>query len=104
MRCVGPAAYRLPTNTRTILIAAVLLLGMPREGSADWLITPFLGITFAGDTNLNVLQVTEPDTQPKKTTFGAQVTVLGDGVFGAEADFGYSPKYFQREDPESLVI
>jgi opacity protein-like surface antigen len=82
-----------------------LLLGLlacmpPSTASADWLITPFLGMKFAGQSNFLEL---EQGAGEKKVTFGGSVAVLDEGLLGLEADFGHTLRFFQRADRGGLV-
>ena len=74
---------------------AVLLLAlgglMPDPASADWLVTPFVGTVFGGDTNILLLSQTAGD---KKFTFGGAFSFLSDGLLGVEADVGHTPHFF----------
>lgn len=65
----------------------------PAGAAADWLVTPFVGLKFAGDTNLVDL---ERAAGEKKLTLGGSVSLLGDGVLGLEVDVGYLPGFFER--------
>ena len=74
--------------TRTIRFAVtsafVLGLGLasPRAASADVLLTPFLGVTFGGDT------------ASQQVNYGFSLAFLGGGVFGVEADVALTPDFF----------
>jgi hypothetical protein len=70
----------------------LVFAGANRAG-ADFFVTPFIGLKFAGDTNLVDLEQGASNT---KLTLGATVGVIGDGPIGVEADFGYSPRFFER--------
>jgi opacity protein-like surface antigen len=59
------------------------LLGLPSSARADWFFTPFVGANFGGDaidTNVN---------------FGGSLGYMGAGIVGFEADFGYSPNFWE---------
>jgi opacity protein-like surface antigen len=72
---------------KSLLVMAAVLLLMPGAARADWLFTPFAGMTFKGDaTNLEHLN------------YGASVGWMGAGVIGWEADFGYAPRFFEPKD------
>jgi opacity protein-like surface antigen len=70
-----------------------LILASPATAAADWLITPFVGLKFAGDTNLVDLESGASNT---KLTLGGIVGWIEPGVLGFEADVGYSPRFFER--------
>jgi len=64
------------------VIAAVLFLGATAAPArADVTLTPFVGGLFSGNL---------PDA---KTTYGASLAVMGKGIFGAEFDFSWAPKF-----------
>ena len=82
----------MPLEALAFLVPA-LLLATPATASADWLITPFAGLKFAGDTNLVDLESGASNT---KFTLGGIVGWIEPGVPGFEADVGYSPRFFER--------
>ncbi len=84
---------------RVFIVLALLAL-TPRVASADWLITPFLGTAFSGETTLQVLG---PGLVGKKTTFGISGTLLSDRVLGIEAGVSHVPGFFSHEDPLGLL-
>ena len=75
------------------VLALALVLMCPIAASADWFITPFIGLKFAGDTNLVDLESGASNT---KLTLGAMASWINPGVLGFEADIGYSPRFFER--------
>ena len=77
---------------RPVAICALILLAAA-PARAEWFITPFIGLKFAGDTNFVDLEQGASNT---KVTLGASAGVVGEGLFGVEAEFGYSPRFFER--------
>ena len=75
------------------VLGLALILASPGKAFADWLITPFVGLKFAGDTNLVDLESGASNT---KFTLGGIVGWIEPGVLGFEADVGYSPRFFER--------
>jgi opacity protein-like surface antigen len=74
---------------RALIVLALLSPASP--GRADTLFTPFLG------ANLNsspAASLNEIVGDPSRTAFGVSIATMGGGVFGVEADLGYSPKFF----------
>ena len=67
----------------TVLVTALLVTAQPAR--ADWLLTPFLGITFGADT---------PSQQ---VNYGFSAAVLGGGVFGVEFDAALTPNFFDSD-------
>jgi opacity protein-like surface antigen len=82
-----------------------LLLGLltctpPSTASADWLITPFLGMKFAGETSFVDI---EQGVGRRKLTFGGSVALQSDRFLGIEADFGHTLGFFEREGRGEVV-
>ena len=67
-----------------LTLVAVLTSATPAR--ADWLLTPYLGVTFGGDT---------PDQQ---VNYGLSAAFLGAGVFGLEVDAAITPNFFDAGD------
>ena len=67
---------------------------------ADWLITPFLGTSFASQTTFLIFE----EGAGPKLTLGASVSLLGDGVFGLKAEVAHTPRFFEGNDPLGLVL
>lgn len=60
--------------------------------SADWLLSPFLGVRFAANSTFIVGAQTP---ERSKFTFGSSIGFLTDAGFGAEADLGFVPGFFE---------
>jgi opacity protein-like surface antigen len=69
------------------MIAALSLVLLPASARADWLFTPALGTTFGGDTNGN-----------EHFTYNLSLGWMGAGIFGWEADLGFTPEFFESSD------
>jgi len=69
----------------------------PPAASADWLFTPWVGLKFAGQTNFIDLEQSAGET---KLTLGGSGGLLSAGLLGVEADFGYSPRFFERTNDQ----
>lgn len=85
---------------RFVIALTVSLCVHPTHAAADWLITPFVGTTLARETTF----LAGERGSGRKTTFGASVTLLSDGLFGIEADVAHTPGFFQGDDPLGLVL
>ena len=72
-----------PMVVPTLLVAALLVTVQPAK--ADWLLTPFLGVTFGADT---------PSQQ---VNYGVSAALLGGGVFGVEFDVALTPNFFNSD-------
>jgi hypothetical protein len=72
----------------------------PTAASADWFITPFLGIKFASSTS-----IVDPElgASNPKMTLGVATTILTDNILGIEGELGYSPRFFERSSGRNLV-
>jgi opacity protein-like surface antigen len=77
------------SKTLTALaVSLVLITATPAR--ADVLLTPFLGVTFGGDT---------PNEQ---VNFGASIAFLGAGIFGLELDAAITPNFFDAGNDGAL--
>jgi opacity protein-like surface antigen len=63
---------------------AWIVLSAPAAAQADWLFTPSLGRAFGGDT-----------FGRDHTTYGGAIAWLDEEAFGWEAEFSYSPDFFE---------
>lgn len=73
------------SKSLTALAVSLLLVGATPV-RADVLVTPFLGVTFGGDT---------PNEQ---VNFGASLAFLARGVFGVEIDAALTPNFFDSDN------
>jgi len=91
----------LPSALRRAILHGLMLVALAAPASAqDIFAVPYLGVKFGGDTSIFDLEFAA-DT--KAFTAGASVVVLGDGIFGYEADFAYVPNFFQNKGALPLV-
>lgn len=91
IQCVPARPLRVAGAGR-LLVALLVFACLPAaDARAEWLITPFIGLKFGGDTTF-----VDPDrgADNTKMTLGGSLARVGDGVLGFEADFGYSPRFF----------
>src|SRR5690348_15211602 len=70
-------------RTAALLTLALLTLA-PSTARADWLLTPFLGVSFGGDSD------------GQRVTYGGSIGYMGAGVFGFEVDFSHSPEFLDK--------
>jgi len=82
---------------RLILITAMALCLAPATASAEWILTPFIGTSFAAGADTNDDLINEA-LDRSKLTYGGTLTYLGGGILGFEVDFGLAPNYFEPED------
>lgn len=78
---------------RLVRVMALLSLAVAAASpaGADVLFTPFIGSNLTGTVSTDFGAFTS-DTA--RTNFGASLARMGGGVFGVEADVGYSPRFF----------
>jgi len=88
---VGPRDSGL--RPRLALTIALLALA-PRDAFAEWHFKPFVGLTFGGGTTLSI--DLEEAVGGANAVAGGSVMLLGD-MLGVEADFGWAPGFFQRD-------
>jgi opacity protein-like surface antigen len=79
-------------------IVAVAMAAAPRNASADWTLTPFVGWNFSGSASTNgaTAGASISNKFEKKIDYGASLMATGAGPFGFEVDFGYSPNFFEN--------
>jgi outer membrane protein with beta-barrel domain len=70
---------------KAVIVAALALAFAPATARADWLFTPNIGTTFGGDAEVGI-------------TYGASIAWMGDGIFGVEGDFAFTPNVFDADD------
>lgn len=87
-------------KARLYVFSISLLFCMPAAASADWLLTPFIGTAFAGETTFLVFE----QGAGKKLTIGGSVAWLSDAFLGLEADVAHTPGFFQGNNPLGLVL
>jgi outer membrane protein W len=76
----------------------VALAAGARPASADWTLTPFVGWNFGGSADVSgtgTAGTSFSNKFEKKINYGASLMGTGAGPFGFEADFGYSPNFFE---------
>ncbi len=83
---------RLKLVGRTALLL-VFVGGVASPASADWLLTPYVGVTFGGSANFgNVGSI--DDNFERKVAYGVNAAWMGAGVIGFEIDFGTTPNFY----------
>jgi opacity protein-like surface antigen len=74
---------------RCAIVAALVTVLAPATARADWLFTPNIGMTFGGAADGR-----------EHLTYGASIGWMGGGIFGFEADFQYTPEFFEGNDDD----
>ena len=72
---------------RKYLLALALLLLTPGVSRADWLFTPYGGMTFGKDAK-----------DLEHFSWGASAGWMGGGIAGFEVDFNHTPNFFEPKD------
>ncbi len=78
---------------RCVVVAALALALSPAAAHADWLFTPNIGAGFGGNASGR-----------EHLTYGASIGWMGAGVIGWEADFAYTPEFFEGDNDELDVF
>ena len=86
---------------RALLFAALFFCAGGVEARADFLITPFIGSAFGGNTTLLDLDIGAASS--KHWTFGGSVAWLSNHVLGVEADFAMVPGFFENSNDTGLI-
>ena len=86
---IPPALVR--RRVATCAAGLLLLAPTPVRAQTDFLIVPFIGMKFAGQTSIALGETTVGE---KKVTFGASTMLLGDGFLGVEGDVEHTPQFF----------
>jgi Outer membrane protein beta-barrel domain len=84
---------RLRQVGRTALVL-LFLGGVTTPASADWLLTPYLGVTFGGSADFGDVGDLN-DNFERKVAYGVNLAWMGAGVIGFEVDFGSTPNFFE---------
>ena len=80
----------------TASICTVALAAAPRPASADWTLTPFVGVNFGGSADITGNGGASVSNKfEKKMDYGVSLAGMGAGAVGFEVDFGYSPNFFE---------
>jgi opacity protein-like surface antigen len=83
----------LANGVRAVL-TLLFLAGAAAPASADWLLTPYLGIVFGGAANTVDIEDFD-EAFEQRFTLGGSAAWMGGGVVGFEVDFNYAPNFFQ---------
>ena len=82
-----------------LALCGLLTASAPGRAFAEWQFTPFVGFTFAGDTNLNLL---EEGPREQHWNLGGTVRLVGSGPFGVESVILYVPGFFEGSPPPTF--
>ena len=87
-------------GARAGVLAAAMIATPAADAAADWLITPFIGSSFAPETTFLIFE----EGAGRTLTLGGSVAFLTDGIFGLELDVAHTPGFFEGSDPLGLVL
>lgn len=82
-----------PRRVAAAVAACLVCLVQAAPARAEWFVTPFLGVKFAGATNFVDL---EQGARNAKVVFGGMAGFVGESILGVEADVAYYPRFFER--------
>ncbi|MSO36083.1 MAG: hypothetical protein EXQ50_06040 [Acidobacteria bacterium] len=85
---------------RATFLCLVLIAPAAPARAQDIFATPFMGVKFGGGTSIVDLEIAAGRLA---FTMGGSIVILGDGILGYEADFGYVPRYFERDSSLPLI-
>jgi hypothetical protein len=91
--CRSRSATQRTRGVRVAALAVLMMAAAPVPAAADFFLTPFAAVKFAGDARIVDL---DHGASNSKFALGVIAGVLGDGMFGAEADVTYVPRFFDR--------
>ena len=90
---------------RKLAIASALVLTVcaaaPAKASADWMLTPFIGMNWGGTAAFTDSLGDFEDKFEQRMNFGAGLSWMGAGALGFEVDFGFSPNFFANTTGDS---
>lgn len=79
-------------SVRTLIAVGAIVLLTALPARADWLFTPYLGVSFGGDT------------QGQNITYGGSFGYMGAGIIGFEFDAAFAPDLLDVDDGVNLDI
>ena len=86
---------------RAFAVCCLFMAAAPQTASAEWHIVPMIGLTFKGETSVLDL---EGGSERVHRNFGAAVSLLGDGILGAEVLGILTPAFFQGNTSPDLDL
>jgi hypothetical protein len=81
-------------STRVIVPVLIAITLLPVPARADILFIPFFGVNFGGDSGKQFSDAFDTN----QFNYGASLAFMGGGIFGFEADFGYSPDFYGKTE------
>ena len=84
---------------KALAVACACVLAAPTAASAEWHITPMIGLTFAGKTTIVDL---DQGTGKRHPSISGSVALLGGGILGVEGIVNLTPRFFQSGEESGL--
>jgi opacity protein-like surface antigen len=88
-------------------LVVLILVGAAKPASADWLLTPYLGVVFGGSANSFDFDDLDDEFE-QRFSFGGSFAWMGAGMLGLEVDYHLAPNFYQftggGEDIELLDL
>ena len=78
-------------SKRFSVLLALALLAVPSAARADGWVSPYIGVNFGGSTGDDLSTALD---NRSRLNYGVAIGGMGGGIFGAEFDIGYTPKFF----------
>jgi hypothetical protein len=85
------------------LVGMLALCVFPTSARADWLLVPFAGTAFGGQTALLNIENLEDGATSAKTVIGISGVWLSERVIGFEAELFYIPGFFESPGKDLIV-
>jgi opacity protein-like surface antigen len=84
----------------TAALAAVAVGVTPGSAAADWYLTPYIGGVFGANADFEDFDdddaVDFEDQFERRVNFGAALGWMSNGIVGFEADFSWTPNFFEN--------
>lgn len=91
---------RLSRRLLTLVLLTLAVSAAPAR--ADWLVIPFAGTAFGGETT-SLLNL-ESGVDGAKSVYGVGGVWLSRSIVGLEAEFLYGPGFFKNPNGEALLV
>src|SRR4026208_1226806 len=85
---------------RVLIIVGIMLAALPGTARADFLVVPFMGMTFGGSTSIVDF---ESAAGKKKLVLGIAARKVDDGIIGYEAEFANNAVYCSKGEVAKIL-
>jgi opacity protein-like surface antigen len=79
-----------------VALAGAIVTLSPGTAAADWYLTPYVGGVFGGNADFGDFDDDFDDETERRINFGAALGWMGNGIVGFEADFSWTPNFFEN--------